>query len=189
MPSHRLLPPKVRAFVSHCGGNSAAESMALGVPIVGYPQFGDQPAVCQRIADAGAGVTAPRGSRVQLPHVRAVLRDPAYAARAAAVARLGTLFGGVARAADLVELAAEGHVGLLTLPQDRSPWDWFTLGGYDVALALLGVACVAWRGVARMRAASRLIWFFVVTVAVAMALQVLPWAALQNTVEEELVVA
>ncbi|CAJ1332887.1 unnamed protein product [Effrenium voratum] len=137
VPTTRALAhPKVKAFVSHCGGNSAAESMALGVPLIGYPQFGDQPAVCRRIADAGAGITGPQGGWVQAQDVLHVLRTESYARKAEAMSRLFTQFGGVSRAADLMELGARGDHKLLQMPQERSATTWFLLGGYDLMIYL-----------------------------------------------------
>ena len=137
VPTTRALAhPKVKAFVSHCGGNSAAESMALAVPLVGYPQFGDQPAVCRRIADAGAGITGPQGGWVQAQDVLHVLRTESYARKAEAMSRLFTRFGGVSRAADLMELGARGDHKLLQMPQERSATTWFLLGGYDLMIYL-----------------------------------------------------
>ncbi|XP_058093416.1 phloretin 4'-O-glucosyltransferase-like [Magnolia sinica] len=38
-----LSHPSVGCFMSHCGWNSVSESLALGVPMVGFPQWADQP--------------------------------------------------------------------------------------------------------------------------------------------------
>ncbi|CAE7206531.1 UGT74C1 [Symbiodinium natans] len=117
IPSARALAhPKVKAFVSHCGGNSAVECMAMGKPLIGYPQFGDQMAVCRRIADAGAGITGPQGGWVQAEDVRHVLAEPRYAARAQTMSRLLEKFGGTSRAADLLEMAAAGDLAPLRTP-------------------------------------------------------------------------
>ncbi|CAE8742266.1 unnamed protein product [Polarella glacialis] len=135
IPTPRALAhPKVVAFISHCGGNSVSESMAMGVPIIGYPQFGDQPAVCQRVADAGAGVVGATGGWVQANEVLEVVTNPAYAKRAQSIARLFKGFGGVSKAADLLEMGAKGDLALLQTPTDRSLKAWFLLNGYDLLL-------------------------------------------------------
>ena len=135
VPTARALAhPKVKAFVSHCGGNSATESMAMGVPLVGYPQGGDQPAVCQRIADAGAGISGPPGGWVQAADVLHVLNTEHYAEKAAALSRLLVTFGGVSRAVDLLELAVHGDLKLLETPLERTRSSQFLLRGYDLII-------------------------------------------------------
>ncbi|CAN1323532.1 Phloretin 4'-O-glucosyltransferase [Linum perenne] len=41
----------VGCFVSHCGWNSTLESICLGVPVVGFPQFSDQPTNAKLLED------------------------------------------------------------------------------------------------------------------------------------------
>jgi UDP:flavonoid glycosyltransferase YjiC (YdhE family) len=49
----------VGCFVTHCGWNSALESVTCGVPVVAVPQWTDQPTVAWLLADcAGVGVRA-----------------------------------------------------------------------------------------------------------------------------------
>ena len=135
IPTARTLAhPKVKAFVSHCGGNSAVESMAMGKPLIGYPQFGDQMGVCRRIADAGAGITGPQGGWVQAEDVHHVLSQPRYAARARTMSRLLEKFGGTSRAADLLELAAAGDLALLKTPLEGSSSSGFFMSGYDLVI-------------------------------------------------------
>jgi len=142
IPTTRALAhPKVKAFVSHCGGNSLSESMALGVPVVGYPQFGDQIPNCQRMADAKAGITAPvRQSWVRKEDITEVLSNQLYAERAQSLGRLFKTFGGAEKAANLLEAAAAGDLKLMTPPTDESFQAWFLLNGYDL-LILGSCAC------------------------------------------------
>eukprot|EP00873_Tetraselmis_striata_P035354 jgi/Tetstr1/455618/TSEL_042430.t1 len=100
IPTPRALAhPAVSAFVSHCGGNSAAEAMAAGVPIVGYPMFGDQPAVCRRVVD-----------------ILAVLGNEGFATGATELAGLFAAFGGATKAADLLEAGGRGVLALMGQP-------------------------------------------------------------------------
>mmetsp|Transcript_8511 Transcript_8511/g.9826 ORF Transcript_8511/g.9826 Transcript_8511/m.9826 type:complete len:141 (-) Transcript_8511:179-601(-) len=108
--------------------------MALGVPLVGYPQLGDQPAVCQRIVDAGAGIAGPPGGWVQSADVLHVLKTESYSIRAASMSRLLENFGGVSRAVDLLELAVHGDLKLLETPLERSTSSQFLLRGYDLMI-------------------------------------------------------
>lgn len=78
---------KADAFISHCGMNSASESLYFGVPLVMLPQTAEQGAVATRIEQLGAGVrpedTLPDALRAA---VEAVLGDAAYRESSGAIA-------------------------------------------------------------------------------------------------------
>ena len=109
LPFAILTHPNVRAFVSHCGINSAYESLAAGAPIVGIPMFADQRDMAVRVADAGAGVWLDkhRFHATDLRHaIERVLDDPSFTHSLPAVQAAIARSGGVKRAADLIELEA-----------------------------------------------------------------------------------
>ncbi|KAG9446934.1 hypothetical protein H6P81_013062 [Aristolochia fimbriata] len=55
-----LAHPAVGCFVSHCGWNSTLEALCLGVPLVGVPQWTDQPMVAKYVEDVWrTGLRAP----------------------------------------------------------------------------------------------------------------------------------
>lgn len=47
---------KADVFVSHCGMNSASESLYFGVPLVLLPQTAEQGGVAERVFQLGAGI-------------------------------------------------------------------------------------------------------------------------------------
>ncbi|KAF6161171.1 hypothetical protein GIB67_007812 [Kingdonia uniflora] len=54
-----LAHPAVGCFVTHCGWNSVLEALSLGVPMVGLPQWSDQPTNAMLVEDIwGVGVRA-----------------------------------------------------------------------------------------------------------------------------------
>lgn len=54
-----LMHESTGCFVTHCGFNSVLEAISLGVPIVGMPQWTDQPANAKYVEDVwGVGVRA-----------------------------------------------------------------------------------------------------------------------------------
>lgn len=55
VPQLELLP-RVNAFISHGGMNSVSESTWFGVPLVLFPQVGDQMMIARRVAQLGAGI-------------------------------------------------------------------------------------------------------------------------------------
>ena len=92
--------------IPHAGMNTAAESIAQGVPMVAIPVTNDQPAVAARIAWTGCGVAIPfskASADLVARAVKQVLADNQYAARARELAEANQLAGGAAKAADVIE--------------------------------------------------------------------------------------
>nr|XP_032518412.1 uncharacterized protein LOC116770883 [Danaus plexippus plexippus] len=57
LPQNDILAhPKTVAFFSHCGLLGTTEAISHGVPIIGLPIFGDQPANAAAIEESGLGV-------------------------------------------------------------------------------------------------------------------------------------
>jgi MGT family glycosyltransferase len=111
VPSQRavLEHPNVRVFVSHCGINSAHESLAAGTPLVGIPLFADQEDMALRVRDAGVGLTLRKDQFTPddlRESVSRVIRDDAFRRPIRAIQSSFELAGGVRRAADLIEHAA-----------------------------------------------------------------------------------
>ena len=59
-----LAHPVVGCFVTHCGWNSTLEAISLGVPLVAFPKWTDQPTNAKCIADfGGVGVRVKANDR------------------------------------------------------------------------------------------------------------------------------
>ena len=97
---------KADVFLTHCGMNSASESLYFGVPLVLFPQTPEQGGVANRIEELGAGKkltdTAPLTVR---KCVEDVLHDPRYRKRAQELGDSLRNCPGAAGAADVIEAA------------------------------------------------------------------------------------
>ncbi|XP_055354021.1 uncharacterized protein LOC129599737 [Paramacrobiotus metropolitanus] len=54
-----LAHPATALFVSHCGWNSALETMSSGVPVLAWPMWADQKAIGEMFVKLGAGTMIP----------------------------------------------------------------------------------------------------------------------------------
>lgn len=73
-----LLHPSVACFFTHCGWNSSMESLCSGVPVVGFPQWGDQVTNAKFLADVfgvGVRVKADKGSLVSREEVERCISE------------------------------------------------------------------------------------------------------------------
>ncbi|PIN07991.1 UDP-glucuronosyl and UDP-glucosyl transferase [Handroanthus impetiginosus] len=67
-----LAHPSTACFVTHCGWNSTMEALTSGIPVVAFPQFGDQVTDAKFLVDVfKVGIRMGRGE----PEGRIVLRD------------------------------------------------------------------------------------------------------------------
>lgn len=104
-----LQHPNVHAFVSHCGINSAHESLFAGTPIVGIPLLADQYDMALRVRDAGVGILLDKqtfsAAELRL-QIERVIHDERFRAPMPSIRAAFRLAGGVSRAADLIEHVA-----------------------------------------------------------------------------------
>ena len=91
-------------FLTHCGMNSVSESLLCGVPMVLFPQHGEENAVAIRCEQLGAGLRLKRPSASCIRSaLEAVLGDDRYRRAAQTVAEDFSRCGGASEAADFVE--------------------------------------------------------------------------------------
>lgn len=94
---------KADVFVSHCGMNSASESLYFGVPLVMLPQTPEQGGVAERIRQLGAGIKPEkRDSASILNAVNALLGEKSYAENAAKISEGFRKCSGAKGAADKI---------------------------------------------------------------------------------------
>ena len=94
---------KADVFLSHCGMNSASESLYFGVPLVMLPQTTEQSGVAERVRQLGAGIRLKKTDAASIRSaVRDVLSDPSFRQNAAAIAGDFRRCPGAAGAADKI---------------------------------------------------------------------------------------
>lgn len=94
---------KANVFLSHCGMNSANESLFFGVPLVMFPQTAEQGGVAARVAQLGAGVMLEKTDAASIrAAVDAVLADAAFRRSAEAFRDSFRRCGGAKAAADKI---------------------------------------------------------------------------------------
>jgi hypothetical protein len=100
----------IQIFISHCGINSAYESIWLGTPIICIPISVDQYDMGHRIQDAGVGVLldklafTPEELR---SHIETILENKNYSHNIKRMQVMMKLHGGVQHAADTIETVAQ----------------------------------------------------------------------------------
>lgn len=94
---------KADVFLSHCGMNSASESLYFSVPLVLFPQTNEQGGVAARVAELGAGATLEKADALSIrAAVDTVLQMPSYRANAQKISESFHRCGGARAAAEKI---------------------------------------------------------------------------------------
>ena len=96
------------AFITHCGMNSASESLYFQVPLVLFPQTPEQDAVAKRVEELGAGVRLKSISGEDVSHaLRHIIYESAYKDNATKISESFRACGGATEAASFLEEIAK----------------------------------------------------------------------------------
>ena len=91
-------------FLSHCGMNSAGESLYFGVPLLCFPQTSEQGAVAARVQQLGAGRPLLSNSVEDIEReAKLLMDDSSYRENAESIGASFRRCGGAAAAADKIE--------------------------------------------------------------------------------------
>lgn len=94
---------KADVFISHCGMNSASESLYYGVPLVLLPRTPEQGTVAERVRQLGAGIKPENtGAEAIARAVETLLADGSYRERAREIGAGFRSCKGAAAAADKI---------------------------------------------------------------------------------------
>ena len=95
---------KADVFLSHCGMNSASESLYFGVPLLCYPQTKEQGGVAARVTALGAGIMLEKPTQSAIKAaVKLLLSDTKIRENAREIARGFHRCTGPVAAADKIE--------------------------------------------------------------------------------------
>ncbi|CUI14385.1 unnamed protein product, partial [Bodo saltans] len=99
--------PSTHVFLTHCGDTSLMEAVQAELPLAGIPFFADQGDVCQRMDEAGIGRYVGHKHTFTADELESILVDVAtskrYKERIRDIHSISKLYGGVNRAADIIE--------------------------------------------------------------------------------------
>ncbi|UJR12431.1 hypothetical protein I4U23_016607 [Adineta vaga] len=133
----------VQLFISHCGINSAYESIWAGTSILCIPFFGDQHDMAQRLTDAGVGrwlnhLTSTSENLRDI--IIKMFEEKEKILREENLRRIQTmmrLHGGVEKAVDFIEMVAEYGTESLIPLNNSYPWyAYYNLDVYAIWLLL-----------------------------------------------------
>ncbi|CAF0967451.1 unnamed protein product [Adineta steineri] len=131
-----LAHPNVQLFLSHCGINSAYESIWLGTSILCIPFLGDQHDMAQRLIDANVGRSldkltfTPEELRET---IEIMFKEDQILFRQENIKRIQRIIrlqGGVERAVDLIEMVAD--YGFQAFIPIENSYPWYVYYNFDV---------------------------------------------------------
>ncbi|SOC40923.1 macrolide family glycosyltransferase [Ureibacillus acetophenoni] len=94
---------KADVFITHCGMNSTNESLYFGVPMVMFPQHGEQKMVANRVSELGAGTSLKKQNPKMLATaVAEVIANPLYKENAQKLSESFRKAGGAKEAANVI---------------------------------------------------------------------------------------
>ena len=151
-----LAHPATALFITHMGSASLQQGLAVGLPLLGVPFFGDQPGNAVRLQDNGVAIKVDQQS-VTAAEVCHAMRHLVYSPTVrAAVDRLQLVshlaVDGARRGADVVERAA--YVGTAHLLPYRERKDVSWLVRYNVDVYAVGACMLLLATYAVYRAAA-----------------------------------
>ena len=101
---------KAEVFISHCGMNSASESLYYGVPLIMLPQTSEQSAVAERIYQLNAGLKLTETDALSIRNaVASVLSDNIYKTNAEKISEGFRACTGAKGAADKIIRVCESN--------------------------------------------------------------------------------
>ncbi|MDX2229734.1 MAG: glycosyltransferase [Leptolyngbyaceae cyanobacterium bins.349] len=116
---HQKLIERSTVVVTHAGMNTVLTALGCGVPLVAIPITNEQPGIAARLARTKAGKSL-RLSKVNETTLRAaiaeVLTEPSYRENAQRMQKSIQASGGVERAADILEQAAQTRQPVMGTP-------------------------------------------------------------------------
>jgi MGT family glycosyltransferase len=94
---------KSDVFLTHCGMNSANESLYYGVPMVLFPQHSEEALVAERVAALGAGLMLKGNKPNHINNaIEQILKDGTYKENANKISKSFRIAGGGKKAADVI---------------------------------------------------------------------------------------
>lgn len=103
-----LQHPGVKVFLSHCGWGGVTDTISVGVPVLAFPGMSEQFINARGLEDAGAAIMLAEDFSNLEASAKLLLEDGSYAAASKAAGETLRSYGGLVKALEIVESAANG---------------------------------------------------------------------------------